>query len=102
MRWGGLMGILGGAVVAVALGGAPATADASVGNFAMAVQPDGKVVVAGGGGLAPEGGKEFGAVVRYLPNGGLDRSFGGGDGVVFDRSSEPFAAVALQPDGRIV
>lgn len=102
MRAGGLMRILAGAVVAVALGGAPATADASVGNFAMAVQPDGKIVVAGGGGLAPEGGKEFGAVVRYLPSGRLDRSFGGGDGVVLMRHQQPFTAVALQKDGRIV
>jgi uncharacterized delta-60 repeat protein len=86
----------------VGLGGAPAPADASVGNFAMAVQPDGKIVVAGGGGPAPEGGKEFGAVARYLPNGGLDRSFGGGDGVVLMRQQQPFTAVALQRDGRIV
>ncbi len=68
----------------------------------MAVQPDGKIVVAGGGGLAPEGGKEFGAVARYLPDGGLDRSFGGGDGVVLMRHQQPFTAVALQGDGRIV
>ena len=102
MRAGGLMWILAGAVVAVALGGAPATAGASVANFAMAVQPNGKIVVAGGGGLGPEGGKEFGAVARYLPNGGLDRSFGGGDGVVLMRHQQPFTAVALQRDGRIV
>jgi len=96
------MWILAGAVVAVALGGAPATAGASVGNFAMAVQPDGKIVVAGGGGLAPEGGKEFGAVARYLPNGGLDRSFGGGDGVALMRQQRPFTAVAVQENGRIL
>jgi uncharacterized delta-60 repeat protein len=68
----------------------------------MAVQPDGKIVVAGGSGLAPEGGREFGAVVRYLPNGRLDPSFGGGDGIVLARSLKPFTAVALQRDGRIV
>jgi uncharacterized delta-60 repeat protein len=102
MRGGGLIRILAGAVVAVALLTAPAAVDASVGNFAMAVQPDGKIVVAGGGGLAPEGGKEFGAVGRYLPNGRLDRSFGGGDGVVLLRQQRPFTAVALQKNGRIV
>lgn len=96
------MWILAGAVVAVALGGAPATADASVGNFAMVVQPDGKIVVAGGGGLAPEGGKESAAVARYLPNGRLDPSFGEGDGVVLFGSLKPFSAMALQRDGRIV
>jgi uncharacterized delta-60 repeat protein len=81
---------------------APAAAGASVGNFGMAVQRDGKIVVAGGAGLTPEGGEEFGAVARYLPNGRLDRSFGGGDGIVLARSLKPFTAVALQRDGRIV
>jgi uncharacterized delta-60 repeat protein len=68
----------------------------------MAIQRDGKIVVAGGAGIAPEGGEEFGAVARYLPSGKLDRSFGGGDGVVLARSLKPFTAVALQRDGRIV
>jgi len=95
------MRLVAGAAAALALG-APAVAEASVGNFGMAVQPDGKIVVAGGSGLAPEGGSEFGAVVRYLPNGRLDPSFGGGDGVVLARSLKPFTAVALQRDGRIV
>jgi uncharacterized delta-60 repeat protein len=90
-----------GAAAALALA-APAAADAAVGNFGMAVQSDGKIVVAGGAGLAPEGGSEFGAVVRYLPNGRLDGSFGGGDGVVLARALKPFTAVALQRDGRIV
>jgi uncharacterized delta-60 repeat protein len=81
---------------------APAAAGASVGNFGMAVQRDGKIVVAGGAGLAPEGGREFGAVVRYLPSGRLDRGFGGGDGVVLVRQQRPFTAVALQKNGRIL
>lgn len=87
------------AVVALA---APAAAGASVGNFGMAVQRDGKIVVAGGAGIAPEGGEEFGAVARYLSDGKLDPSFGGGDGVVLTRALKPFTAVALQRDGRIV
>ena len=90
-----------GTAAALALA-APAVAAASVGNFGMAVQRDGKIVVAGGAGLAPEGGGEFGAVARYLPNGRLDRGFGGGDGIVLVRSLQPFTAVALQRDGRIV
>lgn len=93
---------LGGTVAALALLLAPAAAAASVGNFGMAVQPDGKIVVAGGGGLAPEGGKEFGAVVRYLPNGKLDPSFGGGDGVTLFHQQRPFTAVALEENGRIL
>jgi uncharacterized delta-60 repeat protein len=96
------MGLVAGVAVALALVGAPATAGASVGNFGMAVQPDGKIVVAGGDGLAPAGGKEFGAVARYLPSGELDRSFGGGDGVVLVHGQRPFTAVALQENGRIL
>lgn len=74
------------------------------------MQPDGKIVVAGGGGIAiGQGrGKEPGAVVRYMPDGRLDRSFGR-NGVAIVRSHsdfsdpmQPFTAVALQPDGRIL
>jgi len=81
---------------------APAAASASVGPFGMAVQPDGKIVVAGGSGQTDAGGREFGAVARYLPNGNLDRSFGGGDGVVLMRQQRPFTGVALQKNGRIL
>lgn len=81
---------------------APAGATASVGPFGMAVQPDGKIVVAGGSGQADPGGREFGAVARCLPNGRLDRSFGDGDGVVLVRQQQPFTAVALQKNGRIL
>jgi uncharacterized delta-60 repeat protein len=54
----------------------------------IAVQPDGKIVVV-----------TSGSVVRYLSDGSLDSSFGAGGSVAtaFDA-----AAVALQPDGRIV
>ncbi|HEX2265013.1 MAG TPA: hypothetical protein VHH14_01895 [Solirubrobacterales bacterium] len=93
-----------GAAAALALLAAPAAASASVGPFAMAVQPDGKIVVAGGegyvGGL--NGGQEHAAIVRYLPNGKLDRSFGQGDGVLPARKVQPFTALDLQRDGRIV
>jgi uncharacterized delta-60 repeat protein len=82
----------------------PAAAPASVGPFAMAVQRDGKIVVAGGagyvGGLG--GGRERAAVVRYLPNGKLDRGFGQGDAVLLARDLDPFTAITLQRDGRIV
>lgn len=81
---------------------APAAASASVGPFGMTVQPDGKIVVAGGSGQADPGGREFGAVARYLPNGKLDPSFGNGDGVVLMRAQRPFTAVALQKNGRIL
>ena len=67
---------------------------------AVAIQPDGRIVVAGS--------HSFGlALARYLPNGSLDRTFGG-DGRVgyWDLTSPPSAidahAVAIQPDGRIL
>jgi uncharacterized delta-60 repeat protein len=64
---------------------------------AIALQPDGKIVVAGGPGSAV-------VVVRYTPDGGLDLPFGD-DGVVatdFGFGLTHSAAVALQPDGKIV
>jgi uncharacterized delta-60 repeat protein len=82
---------------------APAAAHASVGNFAMAVQPDGRIVAAGGAGeVGPSPDREYAAVVRYLPDGSFDPSFGKGDGVVLLPKQNPFTAVALQENGRIL
>ena len=68
---------------------------------AVAIQADGKIVVAGRAGGA--GGK-FG-LARYNPNGTLDTSFGG-DGKVttnFSTTADDFAnGVAIQADGKIV
>jgi uncharacterized delta-60 repeat protein len=78
--------------------------DASVN--AVATQPDGKILAAGWSYTTRYGGRptEGLTIVRYLPSGALDRSFGG-DGIVVD----PFTAdgssadaVAIQPDGKIV
>lgn len=84
----------------------------SDGGRALALQPDGKVVVAGQTLLwKPDTGiptleplhVNF-AVVRYLRNGSLDPTFGG-DGRVdtdfFDRD-DVAEAVVIQPDGKIV
>jgi uncharacterized delta-60 repeat protein len=72
---------------------------------AVALQPDGKIVVAG------SAGGNF-ALVRYNPDGKLDHSFGGDGRVITDYSSyvhfavhintSEARAVALQPDGKIV
>ena len=69
--------------------------------IAVAVQPDGKLVVAG----SAEGGRSY-ALVRLNPDGSLDPTFDG-DGRVttgtFDGDSRTTAfAVAVQPDGRII
>jgi uncharacterized delta-60 repeat protein len=68
---------------------------------AIALEPDGQIVVAGGAGTGS--GRDF-VVARYNPDGTLDRSFGDAGTVVTDVSgaSDLALAVAVQPDGRIV
>ena len=65
----------------------------------LALQPDGKMVVGG------QVGKEA-MVVRLMPDGSLDMSFGGGDGIVTidhpERSSLAAVQVLLFPDGGIL
>jgi uncharacterized delta-60 repeat protein len=74
------------------------------GLHGAAVQPDGGIVVAGIVTTATS--SDFEAVVaRLAPNGGLDNSFGTGEGriqVPFGPGVDGFAALALQPDGKIV
>jgi uncharacterized delta-60 repeat protein len=68
--------------------------------FAVAIQPDGKIVAAG---RAAGGAGRF-ALVRYNPDGALDASFGG-DGIVttnFTRGHDAVRDVAIQGDGKIV
>jgi uncharacterized delta-60 repeat protein len=66
----------------------------------MALQPDGKIVVAGYVGTYPNADV---ALVRYTANGTLDSSFGTGGKVTTDiGSSDVGLSVALQSDGRIV
>ncbi len=74
----------------------------------VAIQPDGKIVVVGytyDTSPAPT----FFSVVRYDPNGSLDTTFGGGDGIVTGQFrdsasylSSDAASVAIQPDGKIL
>lgn len=73
---------------------------------AVAIQPDGRIVVAGFANLGtpPEPKYDF-ALLRLLPNGTLDPSFGSGGRVTTDVSgsnSDDARAVVLQPDGKIV
>ncbi len=69
---------------------------------AVAVQPDGRIVVVGSRMLSPPD-SDF-AVVRYRPNGSLDTSFGSGGKVVtaFGSSSDQANDLILQPNGKIV
>lgn len=71
--------------------------------FAVALQPDGEIVVAGESYVSPQ--YRF-ALARYKPDGSLDVSFGSGGTVttaVANASPGDYAyALALQPDGKIV
>ncbi len=68
---------------------------------AVALQPDGRIVVAGSSGSAT--GLDF-AVARYEPNGNLDTSFGTGGTVTtdIDNSVDRATGMAIQPDGGIL
>jgi uncharacterized delta-60 repeat protein len=72
--------------------------------FSIIVQPDGKIVVGGENDPGGSAGREV-FVARFLSDGSLDTSFGGGDGVatgdLFPRPGE-FDGLALQSDGKIV
>jgi uncharacterized delta-60 repeat protein len=71
-------------------------------GLALAIQPDGKIVVAGNSVVSP--GYAGITVVRYDPDGGLDSSFGGTGKVATPvlPGGSVAHSVALQADGRIV
>jgi len=76
--------------------------------YAIALQPDGKIVLGGssntGGGIGRIFGADNLALVRYLQNGLIDPTFGDSGKVVVDAGSmqESIRALAIQPDGAIV
>jgi uncharacterized delta-60 repeat protein len=69
---------------------------------AVAIQPDGKIVVAGH--ATDETAKDDFVVVRYLPNGKLDTTFGDRGKVVtnFMGGEDRAFDMVLRPDGKIV
>jgi uncharacterized delta-60 repeat protein len=68
---------------------------------AVAIQTDGRIVVAGRAGADARA--RF-AMARYLADGTLDTTFGGGDGTLRTRVGDHSVAyaLALRPDGKIV
>lgn len=68
----------------------------------LTTQDDGRVVAVGH--INPDGRSEQVAVARYLPDGRLDTSFGGGDGTVSTQAARLSEGedVVVQPDGRLV
>ncbi len=84
-------------------GGKVTTALGNYGDvgYAMVIQSDGKIVVAG---YSDDASSNFFALVRYNSDGSLDTTFGSG-GIVttpFGNSDDQGQAVALQRDGKIV
>ncbi|MBC7912185.1 MAG: hypothetical protein H7Y30_16890, partial [Pyrinomonadaceae bacterium] len=71
-------------------------------GYAMALQPDGKIVVAGAS--TDANGSFDTALTRYNTDGTLDQTFGTGGKVIVNLSSagEVANAVALQSDGKIL
>ena len=70
--------------------------------FAVAIQPDGKIVAIGHTLIQPPGTADF-ALARYNPNGSLDTTFGNGGKVTTDFGGEDRGdGVLIQPDGKIV
>jgi len=88
-----------GGIVRTAFGGLYSSSSAS----SVAIQPDGKIVVAGGvyiWGVSAD--SEFG-LARYNPDGTLDASFGVAGKVVANLDHDDYAdGLAIQPDGKIV
>jgi uncharacterized delta-60 repeat protein len=77
--------------------------DADIAN-AVAVLPDDKILVAGQG-YDPLSSTGRFVVLRLTPDGRLDRTFGGGDGIVVTKFQPDGAfghAMTLLPDGRFV
>ena len=68
------------------------------GANALVIQPDGKLVVSGDDGFDDPAAKVI--IARYNANGSLDRSFGSGGKVIHNLGRN--AALAIQPDGKIV
>ena len=68
---------------------------------AVVITPGGRIIVAGS---TSNGITSRSAVARYMPDGRLDRDFGGDGRVTTDvsPSGEQFTDLAIQPDGRIV
>ena len=93
----------GAAVAAVSVGAKSGMMPALQGRgpFALVLQPDGKLIVAGASD-AIQGRIEF-AVIRFLPDGSPDTGFGINGAATMDFGDDsPAYALVLQPDGRII
>ena len=72
--------------------------------YAVAIQPDRKIVAAGGA-VYTSGGPTLKSIFRFTANGALDPTFNGtgyNNTVTTFADQTSFASIALQPDGKIV
>ena len=70
------------------------------GAFAIGLQPDGKVVLAGNRFILERGFRAYFAVSRFQPSGAVDTDFGSDGAAIGVEGSA--ASLAIQPDGKIV
>ena len=72
--------------------------------YDIALQPDGKIVLAGNASVNPNGTLSSSILVRLNPNGSFDASFGSGGIARYNTGADynAFRKVVLQPDGRII
>jgi uncharacterized delta-60 repeat protein len=79
----------------------PPKSEGDVAN-ALLLRPNGKLVAVGTVHDYPEGiGKGHVGLVQYNSDGSLDTGFGGGDGMVSERSIQQATSAALAPNGQI-
>lgn len=71
--------------------------------YAVALQPDGKIVLVGTAQNGSDGDFDF-ALARYTSTGSLDTTFSGDGKVIldFNGGDDDAYAVALQPDGKVI
>lgn len=84
------------------INGVVTTAMGELGDYAytIAIQSDGKIVVAGTSDIA---GYDYSfALARYNADGSLDSSFGAGGKVITQLPHSGISEIAIQPDGKIV
>ncbi|MBD0370059.1 MAG: VCBS repeat-containing protein [Pyrinomonadaceae bacterium] len=70
--------------------------------YAVAIQPDGRIVVSGLSRPDSDTSHNRAALARYNPDGSLDTSFGNGGRVTTTTNMYQGFAVAIQPDGKIL
>ena len=72
----------------------------SGGAYAIALQPDGKIVLGGRRFIEERGHRAYITIARYEPNGALDPGFG--EAGVMTGPEGSVSGLAIQPDGKIV